>query len=117
MERVLGNLLRWGVTLSAAVVLFGLILHLIAPGAISPDYLVFTGERADLHSIRGIWQGTLKLQASYIIQLGLLLLLATPVARVALSVLAFACQKDKVYVLVTLIVLFVLGYSLMGNPL
>jgi uncharacterized membrane protein len=50
-----------------------------------------------------------------VIQLGLLLLLATPVARVAFSVLAFACQRDKVYVIVTLIVLGVLIYSMAGG--
>jgi uncharacterized membrane protein len=47
-----------------------------------------------------------------VIQLGLILLIATPVARVALSLLAFAVQKDKMYVVVTAIVLGLLVYSL-----
>ena len=47
-----------------------------------------------------------------IIQLGLLLLIATPVARVVFSVIGFVRQRDFVYVVLTLIVLAVLLYSL-----
>jgi uncharacterized membrane protein len=52
-----------------------------------------------------------------LIQLGLLLLIATPVARVAFSVAAFAMQRDRLYVVVALIVLAVLMYSLTGGHL
>jgi uncharacterized membrane protein len=52
-----------------------------------------------------------------IIQLGLLLLIATPIARVALSVVAFAIQRDRLYVVATLVVLAVLMYSLTGGHL
>ena len=47
-----------------------------------------------------------------LIQFGLLLLIAVPVARVAFSVVAFALQRDRTYVVVTLIVLAVLLYGL-----
>ena len=49
------------------------------------------------------------------IQLGLLVLIATPIARVAFSLVAFALQRDRIYVIVTLIVLAVLLYSLTGG--
>jgi uncharacterized membrane protein len=52
-----------------------------------------------------------------IIQFGLLLLIATPIARVAFSVVAFAIQRDRLYVVATLIVLAVLMYSLTGGHL
>ena len=61
--------------------------------------------------------GALALHARAIIQLGLLLLIATPVARVVFSVYAFARQRDWVYVVVTLIVLGVLLYSLLSGYL
>jgi len=48
-------------------------------------------------------------------QLGLLLLIATPIARVMLSAIAFAVERDRMYVLFTLIVLTVLMYSLFGS--
>ena len=44
--------------------------------------------------------------------IGLLLLIATPVGRVVLSLVAFAIQRDRVYVTITVIVLAVLAYSL-----
>ncbi len=49
------------------------------------------------------------------IQLGILLLIATPVARVLLLVLGFAWQRDRTYVLVSLVVLGLLVYSLFGT--
>jgi uncharacterized membrane protein len=48
----------------------------------------------------------------FIIQLGLLVLLATPVARVAASVILFAAQKDRLYVAITLLVLTTLLVSI-----
>ena len=51
------------------------------------------------------------MQGSGIIQMGLLLLIATPVARVVFSVFAFAVQRDSLYVAVTLVVLVVLALS------
>jgi uncharacterized membrane protein len=50
-------------------------------------------------------------------QLGLLLLIATPIARVAFSAVAFAIEGDKMYVLFTLIVFGVLLYSLFGSSI
>jgi uncharacterized membrane protein len=99
------------------LVVAGLILHSIAPDSAFPNYRVFAGDRTDLRNIRGIWQDTLELRGRGLIQLGLILLLATPIARVVLSMLAFACQRDRVYVLVTIIVLAVLGYSVAGSQL
>jgi len=115
IETYLGNLLRTGVLVSAAVVLIGLSLYLHRYGSAAPDYRVFKGEPADLRSVYGIVQDALQGRLRGVIQFGLLLLLATPVARVAFSVLAFACQRDKVYVIVTLIVLGVLTYSMVGG--
>jgi len=115
IETYLGKLLRIGVLVSAAVVLIGLSLYLRRYGSDPPDYRAFKGEPGDLLSLHGILEDTLQGRWRGVIQLGLLLLLATPVARVAFSVLAFACQRDKVYVIVTLIVLGVLIYSMAGG--
>jgi uncharacterized membrane protein len=53
--------------------------------------------------------------AAAVIQFGLLLLIATPVARVVFSAIAFAVERDKLYVAFTLTVLAILTYSLMGG--
>jgi uncharacterized membrane protein len=46
-----------------------------------------------------------------IIQLGVLLLIATPVARVGFALVAFAIERDKLYIAVSLTVLAVLLFS------
>jgi uncharacterized membrane protein len=76
---------------------------------------VFLGEPADLRGASGIIADTLSFSGRGIIQLGILLLVATPVARVIFSMAAFALQGDRTCVVVTLIVLAVLGYSLLGG--
>jgi uncharacterized membrane protein len=116
MEQTLGNLLRIGVVVSAAVVLVGGTMFLIHHGWERADYRNFgQGAPLETRSISGIWSETLALHARGVIQLGLLLLIATPVLRVAFSVLGFARQRDWLYVLLTLIVLGLLLYSFFGG--
>ena len=115
VEELIGNLLRVGVTLAAAVVLFGGSIYLVRHGRAAPQYHIFMGEPTDLRTVSGIVRDALAFRGRGLIQLGLLLLIATPVARVAFSVAAFAIQRDRLYVVVTLIVLAVLMYSLTGG--
>ena len=115
IENIVGNLLRAGVLLSAAVVLCGGILYLVQYGHVPADYRIFRGEPTDLKSVSGIVRDAFALHSRGIIQLGLLLLIATPVARVAFSIFGFAEEKDRMYVTFTLIVLLILLYSLIGS--
>ena len=115
IEELIGNLLRVGVTLAAAVVLFGCGVYLARHGRAAPRYRVFMGEPTDLRTVSGIVKDALAFRGRGLIQLGLLLLIATPMARVAFSVVAFAVEGDRLYVVLTLIVLAVLMYSLMGG--
>ena len=117
MDRIISILLRSGVLISALVVLGGGILYLIRYGAAFPQYGVFRGEPADLRSLSGIVKDVVSFHSRGIIQFGLLLLVATPVARVTFSIFAFALQRDRAYVIITLIVLGVLLYSLAGGGL
>lgn len=112
VERMIGALLRWGVILAAAVVLAGGAMYLVRHGSAIPDYRVFRGEPSDLRNVSGIVTDAVSWHRRGLIQFGLLLLIAVPVARVAFSVVAFALQRDRTYVVVTLIVLAVLLYSL-----
>jgi uncharacterized membrane protein len=117
VDRIISTILRNGVVAAALVVLVGGILYLLRYGTTPPDYRVFRGEPADLRSVSGIVRDVLSFRTRGMIQFGLLLLIATPVARVAFSVLAFALQRDRTYVIVTLIVFAVLIYSLVGGGL
>ena len=114
VNRVIGMLLRAGVIAAALVGVLGGALYLARVGAQTADYRVFRGEPSDLRSIRGIISGALALRSLSIVQLGLLLLIATPVARVALSLVTFILQRDRAYVVVTMIVLSLLLLSLSG---
>jgi uncharacterized membrane protein len=115
IEIVLAHLLRAGVLSSALVVIAGAILYLGSHARAHVDYGTFRGEPAQLRSVHSILHAALAGQATGILQLGLLLLIATPVARVVFSVFAFALEGDRMYVLFTLIVLGVLLYSLFGS--
>jgi uncharacterized membrane protein len=111
VQRAIGLLLRWGVVIAAAMVLAGGVMYLRGCGGAVPDYGVFRGEPPELRSVAGIAREALSLNPLGLIQLGILLLIATPLARVAFSVAAFALQRDVAYVAVTL---FVLGVVLIG---
>ncbi len=112
VEGLIGTLLQTGVLAASAVVVGGGGLYLIRHGLSAPQYHVFMGEPTDLRSVYGIIREALAGRGRGIIQLGLLLLIATPVARVAFSIGAFAIQRDRLYVVVTVLVLAILLYSL-----
>ena len=112
LQLVLGSLLRDGVILAASVVVLGAVMYLTRHSVESPDYHAFRGEPSDLRSLTGVVTDVLAGRALGIMQLGLILLIATPVARVAFSVYAFARDHDYKYVLITLIVLGLLLFSL-----
>lgn len=114
VEQRIGNLLRSGVLLAGVVVLIGGVIHTAGHAGSIPDYRSFRGEPADLRSVKLIFRDAWTLQSSAIIELGLLILIATPVARVSFSAIAFALSRDWLYTLVTLIVLSVLIASLTG---
>jgi uncharacterized membrane protein len=114
VQHAVGNLLRGGVLLAAAVVLTGAVFYLMRHGTATPDYHVFRGEPAALRSPVSIVRNALALDERALVQLGLLLLVATPVARVALTAVAFAFERDRTYVLIALLVLALLLKSLSG---
>jgi uncharacterized membrane protein len=115
VEAIIGNLLRFGVLISAAVVGIGGIIYVARHGGAPASYGVFRGEPDDLRHTSGIVKQVLGGRSRGIIQLGLILLIATPVARVAFSAVAFALEKDRLYFGITLIVLVILLYSLLGS--
>jgi uncharacterized membrane protein len=115
VEIVLAHLLRGGVLAAAFVVIAGAILYLGAHARTHVDYRTFYGAPEQLRSVHGVVQAAISGTPMGIMQLGLLLLIATPIARVIFSVFAFALEGDRMYVLFTLIVLAVLLYSLFGS--
>jgi uncharacterized membrane protein len=115
IENILGNLLRTGVVVSAVIVFCGALVFLARHGRAPADYRVFQGEPSELRSVPGVVRDAMDLSGRGIIQLGLLFLIATPVVRVIFSIWGFAAERDRMYVVFTVIVLAILIFSLVGS--
>lgn len=112
IEAAISALLRTGLILASAVVLAGGALYLFQHGSEMPNYGKFLGEPTELKSLAGILGSALDLQSRGVIQLGLLLLIATPVCRVFFSAATFLARKDYLYVAVTVSVLLILSFNI-----
>lgn len=115
VQVAVGALLRFGVLSAGAVTGLGGLLFLIQHGRDPVSYGTFAGEPARLTGFAGIARGVVALDSRAIIQLGLVMLVATPVARVALSLVGFVLEKDRKYQAITLVVLGILLASLLGR--
>jgi len=115
IDEIMGGLLRTGVVLAAAIVFVGGVAYLTRHRLPAINYRVFQGEPVELRTISGIYHEALAFHGRGLIQLGVLALIATPIARAAFSFFAFLYQRDWTYVLVTVMVLGLLVYSLFGG--
>lgn len=116
IEVIVGTLLRYGVMTASAIVLLGGIYFLAQHGQASmPSYHHFVGEGIGYTTFSGILNGAFTLQAKGIIQLGVMVLIATPIMRILFSLIGFVLEKDKLYVIITLIVLCVILGSTFGG--
>lgn len=113
LEGIIGYTLRIGVVTAAVIVLIGGIAYLVQNHSAVPHYQTFQAASKHSDDLSGIVQNIRAFNSLGIIQLGLLILVATPILRVVLSVVAFAMERDFLYVAATLIVLGVLLYSLL----
>jgi uncharacterized membrane protein len=114
LQLFLGRLLRVGVTLAATVSASALAMHIATGSRSLPDFSVFRGEPTHERTIRGVLAGVLAREPTSLMQLGLMILVATPLARVAFSVVGFAMERDRLYVALTLAVLALLLLGLFG---
>jgi uncharacterized membrane protein YfcA/uncharacterized membrane protein len=104
---IIGWVLQGGVLISAAVIVIGLILMALEPNKYSPEKLLIFP-----HSFAQVGAELLAFRPESVIMLGLLLLIATPVLRVAVSIAAFGIERDRKYVVITTIVLVILLFSI-----
>jgi uncharacterized membrane protein len=111
MEMAISRMLRTGVAIAASVVLVGWMLYLWQAHGAQPGYHHFHGVPSPADKLTPVFEGIRYFDSRSIIRLGILLLIATPIMRVAFCVYSFATQKDKIYVLISTVVLTVLLYS------
>ena len=116
IEQLIGLQLRYGVIIASLVVLTGGLVYLHQYGSLGmPAYHQFIGTKAGFTTASQIGIGLKTGNAKSIIQLGVLLLIATPILRIAFSLVGFILEKDKMYIAITLIVLTVMLFSIFGG--
>lgn len=113
MEYIMGRLLQAGVLLASVVVLIGGVIYVRSHAAAPMNYRVFRSEPAFLRHPGQLFRQLAAGDGAAIVQFGVLLLIATPIARVVFAVVAFAIERDRLYVAVSLFVLAVLLVSLL----
>jgi uncharacterized membrane protein len=107
-EIAISYVLRGGVLLSATIVLVGVVAFYVRFGSAASRLQV---DRVFPHSVAGALSGAAHGNPLAIVALGLLILLVTPVLRVAVSIVAFALEHDWRYVGITALVLAILLVS------
>lgn len=116
MQQLIGTTLRVGVMTACTIALVSGLYYLIRHGMEPmPDYRVFHGEPSSLTSLSGIFGGLLHFEAKNWIQLGVLVLMLTPIIRILLSLIDFAREKDWLYVSITAIVFLVIISNSLGG--
>lgn len=113
MEAWISRVLRLGVGVAALIILAGLVIHVAkGPHFASVSELLRQGQTSV--TMGGILKGVARADAASLIQLGLIVLILTPVSRVAMSVLLFGLQRDVIFVLITSVVLTILVLGIAG---
>lgn len=115
MEVIIGNLLRGGVMTAMGIVLVGGIIYLFRHGNQLPQYGSFRGEPENFRTLGGIFSSVLHGRGRGVIQLGILVLIATPISRVAFSIIGYLLEKDYLYVAITFVVLCIIIGSLLSG--
>ena len=110
MQVVIGWVLRLGVIISISIVIFGGIIYLCRHGEENPDHGKFT-PLPDFVQLKNIGKGILDFHGRSIIQAGIILLIATPILRIIFSAIGFVLEKDRLYVFISLLVLFIIFIS------
>jgi uncharacterized membrane protein len=106
-ELLISHVLRGGVVLGAIVIGVGLVAFYAHYGPNPSAMIANIYPHSVDQTLAGLAHGT----PQAIMVLGLLILLATPVVRVAVSIVAFALEHDWTYVVITALVLLILLVS------
>jgi uncharacterized membrane protein len=112
LESIIGQLLQAGVLLAAATVLAGGVLYLAGHHADPASYRTFVAGGSNVRSLSGVVQAVVHGDSVAIMQMGLLLLILTPIARVVVAAVGFLLERDRLYAAVSMIVLAILVFSM-----
>lgn len=112
-QKMVGNVLRYGVWISLSVAFIGGIVYLVHHGSDIENYSVFKeNDRNIFEVITAVYNGVIQGRGESIIFFGVVLLFLTPVFRVLLSLFSFLLEKDYLYVVITAIVICIIIMSI-----
>lgn len=106
-ELVISYVLRGGVVVSAVIITLGIVWFYLQMAITGHATLTYP------HSLGGIIQRLIGGEPLALVALGLLVLLLTPILRVAISIIVFALERDWLYTVITMLVLLILLISLL----
>lgn len=115
LDKVMATILRIGLYLSTSILLVGACIYFYHESGVKLDYHVFAGVPLEYTTLSGVMKSSLHFNSEGIMQLGLFVLILVPVARVLLSIYAFAKRNDYLYSVISLIVFAILLYSLVSS--
>ena len=116
IQKLIGNTLRWGVSLACAIAFLAGVYFLFQHGSEPmPDYSEFRGGHQSYTTLGGIIGGAVGMNARSWIQIGVLALILTPIMRVALSLVDFVEDRDWLYAAITAVVLSVILANSVGG--
>lgn len=115
IQLLLGHVLRIGTLVSVGVVLIGGIFFIYRHGHSISDYHTFKGAPGFVQHPSSVFHGILALKGQAMIQLGIVLLIATPILRIIFSAIGFALEKDYLYVGISVLVLCIIFISLLSG--
>ena len=111
LKKIIGQLLRYGVLSASAIVLAGGLVYLIRHGSQHPEYHDFRGEPDKMREPLLMLKAVLHGEGRPLIQIGLLVLIATPLARIVFSIVGYLLEKDYLYTVITAIVFLVIVWN------
>lgn len=111
LRALLARIMLWGVGIAAAIMLGGLVVFLAGHAGTPTGDRKFTGEPADLTHPAEIFRAAVTGNNLSLMQVGVLLLLANPLVRVALAAWGYAASRDRLYAGIAALVFAVLVVS------
>nr|UVT38131.1 hypothetical protein CEMC19_00014 [uncultured bacterium] len=111
LNRSVGNLLRMGVILSVATSLIGFVKLFIEGFTMPEKYSSLVVGTSSEKVWGNFWDSLCKGEGTAIIQLGILLLIFTPLMRIVFALIGYLKEKDYVYVVISSIVLAIMAVS------
>ncbi|WP_099974127.1 DUF1634 domain-containing protein [Lactobacillus terrae] len=105
IELIIGRILRIGVVISAIIITAGIIIYFISGSG-------YSGSGEFPRRFTEIFSGIASGKSYAVIMLGIFMLILTPVLRVVVSIYAFFKEGDKLYTIITTIVLIILIFAI-----